>query len=241
MDRKLAAKIIVFVILTAIGIYFFFHFDLHLLFTDKERLLKFIKDMGPWSVVAFIGLQALQVVFAPVPGEVTGFIGGYIYGIYWGTLYSTLGLTLGSWIAFILARIFGLPLVERFIKADLFQKYDRFITHQGKLVILALFLIPGFPKDALCYMLGLSHLKTFPFLIISVSGRLLGTIMLSASGDLLRNGLNSALLIPLLICLVIVGLAYRYREQLLAKVVQKRKHYPPGEKKENGSDGKYSS
>ncbi|MCX7981779.1 MAG: TVP38/TMEM64 family protein [Syntrophales bacterium] len=230
MDRKIVIKIIIFFFAAACGVFIFFYFDLHLLFTDRERLLTFINDFGPWSIVVFIGLQALQVLFAPVPGEVTGFIGGYLYGAIWGTIYSTLGLTLGSWLAFTLARIFGLPLVERIVKAELFQKYDRFITHRGKLVIFILFLIPGFPKDALCYLIGLSHLKTLPFLLISASGRLLGTLLLSVSGSLLRNGLDSALLIPLIISLIIIGVAYRFREQLLEKVSHKKKQGPEEKK-----------
>jgi len=161
--------------------------------------MKFIRDAGPWSIVVFIGLQALQVLFAPIPGEVTGFIGGYLYGALLGTLYSTIGLTIGSWFAFSLARYFGLPLVERVVKPPLLEKYDRFITHQDASSSSVLFLIPGFPKDALCYIIGLSHLNTVTFLIISAAGRLLGTLMLSISGNLLRDGLNSALLIPLII------------------------------------------
>lgn len=223
MDRRTLVKLCAFALLMAAGIYVFFHYDFHLLFTNRERLLKFMNDFGPWSIVVFIGLQALQVLFAPVPGEVTGFIGGYLYGVFWGTLYSTLGLTLGSWLAFSLARIFGLPLVEHIVKADLFQKYDRFITHQGKMVIFILFLIPGFPKDALCYLIGLSHLNTIPFLVISASGRLLGTFMLSVSGNLLRDGLNSILIIPLLISIILIGLAYRYREHILDRVSKQKK------------------
>lgn len=216
-------KIAILIALAAIGVFLFFHFDFHLLFTDRERLLKFIGDFGPWSIVVFIGLQALQVLFAPVPGELTGFIGGYLYGALWGTVYSTVGLTIGSWLAFTLARIFGLPLVERIVRTDLFQKYDRFITHQGKLVIFILFLIPGFPKDALCYLIGLSHLKTIPFLVISAIGRLLGTLLLSMSGSLLRDGLKSTLLIPLLISAAIIGLVYFYRHHLLERVAKKKK------------------
>jgi len=223
VDRKLIIKLIFFVFLAGVSGFLFFHYDLYLLFTNRERLLRFIQDYGRWSVAIFIFLQTLQVVFAPVPGELTGFIGGYLYGIFWGTLYSTVGLTLGSWIAFILARIFGLPLVEKIIKPELFKKYDHFIGHQGLWVLFLLFLIPGFPKDSLCYLIGLSHLKTVPFLIISTLGRLLGTLMLSISGNLLRNGLDYTILIPFLICLIFIAIAYFHRDRLLEKVSRRKK------------------
>ncbi|MCK7513881.1 MAG: hypothetical protein MZV70_64255 [Desulfobacterales bacterium] len=39
----------------------------------------------------FIGLQVGQVLFAPIPGEVTGFLGGYMFGALSGFLLSTVG------------------------------------------------------------------------------------------------------------------------------------------------------
>lgn len=242
MDRKLCLKIAIFLILAGIGVGLFFHYDLELLFTDRKRMIKFITSAGPWSVVAFIGLQALQVLFAPVPGEVTGFIGGYVYGAVLGTVYSTIGLTIGSWLAFTLARMFGLPLVERVVKVTLLQKYDRFIAHQGKLVIFVLFLIPGFPKDALCYIIGLSHLNTVTFLIISATGRLLGTTMLSISGHMVRGGISGALLIPFIIGAIIMGIAYYYRDRWLARITHKDQPPPPRPPDDTTAhDGKYSS
>ncbi len=141
-----------------------------------------LESYGPLSVVVFIVLQVLQVILAPIPGEVTGFIGGFLYGPVLGTVYSTIGLTIGSWLAFGLAHWFGLPLVERFVKPSLIQRYDKFMARQGTAVAFFLFLIPGFPKDSLCYILGLSHMKAGPFLVISTVGRLVGTIGLSISG-----------------------------------------------------------
>ena len=72
-------------------------------------------------------VQILQVVAAPIPGEVTGLIGGYLYGPSIGTIYSTIGLTIGSWMAFVLARFFGLPLVEKAVKPSIIEKYDYFL------------------------------------------------------------------------------------------------------------------
>ena len=85
---------------------------------------------------------------------------GFLYGPLWGTIYSTIGLTLGSWLAFMLARFFGMPLLEKFIKKDIFEKFEDFMEHKGMIVSFLLFLIPGFPKDYLCYILGVSRIPT---------------------------------------------------------------------------------
>ena len=81
---------------------------------------------------------------APILGELTGFIGNYLYGPYWGTVYSAIGLTIGSWIAFMLARFLGEPLLEKVAKKEVFEKFDHFMEHKGLLVSFLLFLIPAY-------------------------------------------------------------------------------------------------
>lgn len=184
---KAIIKIVILIGIVAVATYFFQHYNLHIYLTNKEKGIEYIKSFRPYSEIIFILLQILQVLFAPFPGEATGFIGGYIYGIILGTVYSTIGLSLGSWAAFILARFFGMPLVEKIIKAETIKKYDHFIQHKGTYISFILFLIPGFPKDVFCYILGLSHMKLGVFMVISSVGRLLGTLFLSASGASLRN------------------------------------------------------
>src|SRR5262245_17881464 len=100
-------------------------------FTDRHRLLDFIHAHRAYAAVIFIGLQTLQVIAAPVPGEVTGLVGGYIFGPAAGVLYSTIGLTLGSWIAFMLARLAGQPLVELVAKPETIKRYDYVMKHKG--------------------------------------------------------------------------------------------------------------
>ena len=154
---------------------------------DREKLQGFLNSLGPLSFIGFIILQALQVIAAPVPGEVTGLIGGYLYGPYWGVLISTIGLTLGSFIAFFLSKTFGRPFVDKFVSKATLDKYDYLLHHKGAFLVFILFLIPGFPKDILCYILGLGHLSTREFLAISTVGRFAGTVLLTVGGSYLRH------------------------------------------------------
>ena len=220
--KKLLLRISALIIFVVAGTYLFFHYDFHILFSDRNRLIEYVNSFGVLSVVVFIGLQILQVLFAPIPGEVTGFIGGYIYGSVLGTIYSTIGLTIGSWMAFMLARWLGLPFVERAVSSHILHKYNYFMEHQGKLITFVFFLIPGFPKDALCYVIGLSHMPTNTFLLVSITGRLLGTAMLSVSGDFARYDQHGALLVLLAISLVFCAVAYFYREKWLHKLRHKK-------------------
>jgi uncharacterized membrane protein YdjX (TVP38/TMEM64 family) len=208
-------KTLLFILLMALGAYLFIHYDLYLYFIYKKKAIAFINSFHPYDKFAFMALQVLQVLAAPIPGEVTGVIGGYLYGTLAGTVYSTIGLTIGSWLAFILARVFGLPLVERTVKSDVIRKYDRIIEHQGRLIVFILFLIPGFPKDCLCYIMGLSHMRTGTFMVISTAGRLFGTILLSVSGSYAQQNQYGTLMIILAASGVLTLMTYLYREKLL--------------------------
>lgn len=62
------------------------------------------------------------------------------------------------------------------------KKFDYLIGHEGVILSLLLFLIPGFPKDALCYILGLTPMRLGVFLLISTVGRIPGTLLLTLHG-----------------------------------------------------------
>jgi uncharacterized membrane protein YdjX (TVP38/TMEM64 family) len=222
MNNRSVIKLAALFLFIAIGTYLIFHFNFHVIFTDKDKLVAFVESSHPFDEIVFISLQILQVVFAPIPGEVTGFIGGYIYGPILGTLYSTIGLVLGSWLAFILARFLGLPFVEKVVKPEIIKKYDFILEHKGALVAFVLFLIPGFPKDFLCYIMGLSHMTVWTFLVVSSIGRLLGTVLLSVSGSCARNGQYGMLFIVLAISGILVLIAYLYREKWIEMLKRKK-------------------
>jgi len=222
MNRSALIKITILIVLITTGVLLFYQYNLYSFFVSRRKIVQFVNSFGPLSVLIFIGLQILQVIVAPIPGEVNGFIGGYLYGPVLGTLYSTIGLTIGSWLAFVLARWLGLPFVEKVISPEVIQKYDYFMEHRGTLVTLVLFLIPGFPKDALSYIVGLSHMRMTTFLIISTTGRFLGTLMLSISGSCARNNQMTAMLTILGISILIALLAYYYHEALFRLVKRKR-------------------
>lgn len=184
------------------------------LFLDRDRLFAFIDAHRRYAVLIFVIFQALQVVAAPVPGEVTGFVGGVLFGPYWGVVYSTIGLTLGSWLAFLLARALGRPLVERLIDRATMRRYDYVMRHKGLFLAFLLFLIPGFPKDYLCYLLGLGHMSQRSFLLVSIPGRLLGTVLLTLGGAYFHSGRWGAFSLVAGFSLFAVLLIMIYRERL---------------------------
>ncbi len=194
---------------------------LYAIISDRQRMQSFIASFGVGAPAIFIALQVLQVVFAPVPGEATGFIGGYLFGTWPGFVYSTVGLTAGSMLNFAIGRFLGDRFVRRMIPPQRLAQMDRFVKHQGVIILFILFVFPGFPKDYLCLFLGMSAIPFSVFLLITAVGRMPGTLMLSLQGASLyekQYGLLAALMV---LCLVLAALAYRYREGLY-RWVEKR-------------------
>jgi uncharacterized membrane protein YdjX (TVP38/TMEM64 family) len=180
--------------------------------TNRDWIKSTLKAAGPLAPFFFILIQALQVVFAPIPGEATGFIGGYLFGAPLGLLYSTVGLTLGSTLAFLAARWLEEHYIKRWIPGDILQKFDFLMERQGALIAFILFLLPGFPKDYLCFILGLSRMPFKLFLLICTIGRIPGTLLLTLQGAKVYKGDYYGTFALLGLCLVLIGALAYYRE-----------------------------
>lgn len=181
----------------------------------ERRLKKFLISLGPYSSAVFILLQALQVVFSPIPGELVGVVGGFVYGKTFGFILSTVGLTLGSWLAFELASNLGRPFVETFVNKEILERFNFVTTKIGAAICFLLFVFPGFPKDYLCYFLGLSRMRLSTFLIVSTLGRMLGTYFLTVMGANIRSQAYVAASIVAGVSAAALFLAYLHRERLL--------------------------
>src|SRR5262245_1179324 len=185
------------------------------LYLDKRFLKHTLRDWGVLAPVIFIGLQALQVIVAPIPGELTGILGGYLFGEWVGLFYSTIGLTLGSVVAFAVGRWLGAHYIRRLVSPDIWRRLGFIVEAEGVILCFVIYLIPGLPKDMACYLFGLSPMPFWVFAVVSTLGRIPGTWVLSAqgahtaSGDYIEVILLTALVVALALPL------YYYRNRLV--------------------------
>lgn len=205
----LAAGCIVGVFLALDPLLKFYH-----ILTDRESIQRFIASWDAAVPFVFILVQVFQVVIAPVPGELSGFIGGYLFGTLPGFIYSSIGLTLGSAVNFWIGRLLGKKWIRQWIPSAQREKMDLFVARQGVLVLLIFFIFPGFPKDYLCFFLGLTRLPFNLFILLAGLGRMPGTLMLSLQGDSLFDREYGVYLGTLAASVVIVGLAFFFREKI---------------------------
>ena len=182
--------------------------------SDREKVEQFLRAFGHGAPLAFMGMQILQVVLAPIPGEATGFIGGYLFGTIEGFVYSSVALAIGSWINFAIGRYLGKRFVRRWIPAEKWQRFDHLLKRQGIIVLLILFIFPGFPKDYLCLFLGITAIPLKAFLLIASVGRMPGTLMLSLQGEFLFQKNYTVFCVVLGITALVAFLSIRYRNKI---------------------------
>lgn len=184
----------------------------------REAIRSFVLSFEALAPIAFLGVQALQVMLSPIPGEATGFLGGFLFGVGAGFFYSTVGLTFGSAGAFFLSRQFRRLVRSRLGDSRTYARFNHVVEHQGLFVSLVLFLLPGFPKDFLCYLLGLSRMPWQAFLAVVTLGRMPGTLLLTLQGAEVYEGDYAGFLGVLLFTLTVSGPAWYYREAIYAWV-----------------------
>jgi uncharacterized membrane protein YdjX (TVP38/TMEM64 family) len=159
-----------------------------LFLTDPGAARAYVRGFGAWAPTALVALQALQVVVAPVPGQVLAAVAGYLFGPWWGTLYNVVGVTVGSTAAFWLSRRYGRAYVERTFAADALASFDDLVGRGGATGLFVLFLVPGVPDDALCFVGGLTPIPLWKLVVIAVVGRAPAFFLVNVFGDLLATG-----------------------------------------------------
>lgn len=195
---------------------------LHDLQTGGEELRARILAHGKLAPLLFIGLQALQVIMGPVPGEATGTLGGYLFGVWPSLVYSTIGLALGSWIAFAFARLFRRFINNRLAETRAYQQFNHLVEKGDFAIPFILFLLPGMPKDMLCYVLGASEMPAGLFLFLSAVGRIPGTLLLSLAGAKVYEG-NFRELALLFLCAVVFSVPCYMSRHALVRWLKQRK------------------
>ena len=152
------------------------------LYRDKKFLKDTVRAWGWMAPIVFIAIQALQVIISPIPGEITGPVGGALFGTWLGLFYSTIGLTLGTLFCFWVGRRWGEPLVRPWLSEHNWNRMSFILEAEGAIICFVLYLIPGFPKDIISYLFGISPMSFWIFAPVSTVGRIPGTIISSYFG-----------------------------------------------------------
>jgi uncharacterized membrane protein YdjX (TVP38/TMEM64 family) len=212
-NRRRALAAALAIALAVVGVYLALREFAPFVF-DPTAMRQWIQQFGAFAPLVFVLVQLIQVIVAPVPGQVTAFVGGVLFGPVAGTAYSMIGVMIGSAIAFWIAQRWGRPAVERMIEPGLVDRFDGFVQTIGVPGLLLFVVVPGLPDDAICFFAGLAHFRILTFLVVMFVGRLPAYLVTNFAGDSVAGGqfVEAAALIGALVVFSVY--AYRKRERI---------------------------
>lgn len=189
-DNKFKRIINIISIVGTIMVCIFFYFALkEQIFTSEEKMQLLLKKSGYFAPAIFVIIQIVQVVIPIIPGGISQGVGVLIFGPWWGFVYNYIGIVLGSIIAFLIARKYGLSLINKMFKKELVDKYIGWLNKGKKFeafFALAIFL-PVAPDDFLCYFAGVTNISVKKFVAIII---LLKPFTISAYSMILVSASN---------------------------------------------------
>jgi len=184
MAKRRSEIILILLILFILGIVFYY---VDISFKNPQEVQEYINGFGVYGPLVVIGLIILEVIIAPIPGAIIAIASGAAFGAFKGTIYSWIGNVIGTMIAFLLSRYFGRPLVQRLVKQDKLEYYDKFFRERGVYGLWIAYIFPVFPSDIISFVTGLSNLRFRTFFIIVSIGYLPNMLLLNYFGDSIIN------------------------------------------------------
>jgi len=171
--NRIVTMVIVAIILAGLALFFVFagkrwwH-----LFSSPEELRRFVQTWGAWAPLGTIFLQLVQIVFAPLPGNVMAFAAGYALG-FWPTIaWLLIGVITGATLAFLIARFLGRRVLRLFVPNHTLVKFDSQVIQRGTFYIFLLLLVPNPIGDWVYYLAGLTGMPLPFFLLLVLVARL---------------------------------------------------------------------
>ncbi len=144
------------------------------IFSDSAAYEEFLAGAGGWMAVIYVLLQFLQVIVLPIPSLVSTLAGVALFGPHLALLYSLIGILLGSYVAFFIGRKIGYRAVVWIVGEEELNKWQKKLKGKDNFILTAMFLLPLFPDDVLCFVAGLSSMSNVYFLLMLFVCRLIG-------------------------------------------------------------------
>lgn len=186
--RLLAAAAIVLLIASLVLAAFIWGRPIWALLKDTDRIRQLVEGWRAWGWLGMIGLQLVQIVVAPLPGNLVAVAGGYAFGAGVGLLLCMIGVLLGSTIAFLLGRLFGRRLLRIFVSEARMNQFDAFVARRGPFYLFLLMLVPLNPlSDWLYYLAGMTAIPLPVFLLLVLAARLPSNLLETFIGSQMRH------------------------------------------------------
>ncbi|MBQ9843457.1 MAG: TVP38/TMEM64 family protein [Oscillospiraceae bacterium] len=142
-------------------------------FDSVETFRTYVASFGFWAPV-ILTLMQMFLAILPICPSFTGCIAGAaLFGAAGGFWANYIGISVGSIASYMLAKRFGLPLVNKMVPMHKYEAYIEKINRSKsypKLLFLAI-LLPLAPDNFLCYFSGLVNMPAKKFITIIIAAK----------------------------------------------------------------------
>lgn len=179
---------------------------------ELNQLVEKYRVFGPLAIIVAV---IVEVIIAPLPGNLVSITAGAIYGVFRGALYTWIGNVIGSSLAFWIARKLGRPIVKKIISEEKIRRFDHFL-HRNKFLIWIVYILPIFPVDIISYMIGFSVMKFRRFLMIIAISFIPYLLILNFFGQQLffSTGASRLIYASIIMLIVLIGVSV---ERIIAR------------------------
>ena len=157
---------------------------------DVTKVIAFIRSYGSYAMVFSFALMVFSSLVAPLPAFLITFSNAAIFGWWQGAILSWSSAMAGAALCFVLARVLGRDIVERFAGKGALASVEGYFEKYGSKTILVCRLLPFVSFDAVSYFAGLTPIRFWPFFIATGLGQLPATVIYSYVGGMLTGGMK---------------------------------------------------
>lgn len=171
---------------------------------DPDKITAQLDRLGIWGPVVFMLLNIVQVLLAIIPGGPFEVAAGALWGPVWGTIMCDIAMSTGGVVTFLFVKKFGIKFIELFTTREKIESVKFLKANKKSTTLLFLFfLLPGTPKDLMCYVVGLTDIKLPTWILINLVGRF-PAILLSALGGSALGEQKYGIVIAAIVVIVVL-------------------------------------
>ncbi len=202
--KKYRYLILVVSILIILAVCYFIGKPLLEFVSEPEAFRVWVQSKGLLGILIFMILNILQVILAIIPGGPFEVGAGYAFGVIPGTILCDIAMSIGGVINFLLVRKFGMKFIELFTTREKIESV-KFLkaNKKSEMLLFLFFLLPGTPKDLMCYVVGLSNITLSKWIIINLVGRLPAILLSAMGGSALGKQKYEIFIIAIVVLLVL--------------------------------------
>lgn len=165
---------------------------------NGPALQAWLQQLGVIGPLAIIGLMTLAIVMSPIPSAPIALAAGAAYGHTEGTVYVLIGAELGAIIAFTIARLAGLAVVQRWLGPRMMQRLHG-SQNMLMLIVFVSRLLPFISFDMVSYAAGVTPLRFWRFVVATFAGIIPASFLLAHFGAEMASGESERIGITLLL------------------------------------------